>query len=95
MARVTSKLQVTVPKSIAQQFAIRPGDEIDWVPAGDGVRVVKRTAEKTAPADLIAKRLRHFDEATRRQKERTETAAEGVSARDWKREDLYDRGRSR
>ena len=35
MAKVTSKLQVTVPKAIAEQYSIRPGDEIDWAPAGD------------------------------------------------------------
>ncbi len=40
MARVTSKLQVTVPKAIAKRFRIRPGDDIDWVPAGDVIRVV-------------------------------------------------------
>ena len=31
MAKVTSKFQVTVPKLIAQQYNIRPGDHIDWV----------------------------------------------------------------
>ncbi|MEK7258043.1 MAG: SUMF1/EgtB/PvdO family nonheme iron enzyme, partial [Bacteroidota bacterium] len=31
MAKVTSKLQVTVPKIIADQYGIRPGDEIEWV----------------------------------------------------------------
>jgi AbrB family looped-hinge helix DNA binding protein len=40
MARVTSKLQVTIPKVVAEQFGIRPGDEVDWVPAGEAVRVV-------------------------------------------------------
>jgi AbrB family looped-hinge helix DNA binding protein len=42
MSRVTSKLQVTVPKAIAERYGIRPGDEIDWVPAGDAIRVVPR-----------------------------------------------------
>ena len=28
MSRVTSKLQVTVPRAIAQRYGIRPGDEI-------------------------------------------------------------------
>ncbi len=35
MAKVTSKYQVTVPKAIAQKYGIRPGDDIDWVAAGD------------------------------------------------------------
>ena len=40
MAKVTSKCQVTVPKAIAQQYGIRPGDDIDWVAAGDVIRVI-------------------------------------------------------
>ena len=28
MAKVTSKLQLTVPKAIADQYGIRPGDEL-------------------------------------------------------------------
>jgi bifunctional DNA-binding transcriptional regulator/antitoxin component of YhaV-PrlF toxin-antitoxin module len=39
MAKVTSKLQVTVPKALAEN-AIRPGDEIAWEAAGDVIRVV-------------------------------------------------------
>ena len=40
MSKVTSKLQVTVPKVIAEQYGIRPGDDIDWVSAGDSIRVI-------------------------------------------------------
>ena len=96
MARVTSKLQVTVPKVIAEQFAIRPGDEIDWVPAGDGIRVVKRRpARRKAEGKLVATRLQQFDEATRRQAARSAAAAPPAPAngdRGWTREDLYRRG---
>ena len=28
MAKVTSKLQVTVPKALAERYGIRPGDDI-------------------------------------------------------------------
>ena len=35
MAKVTSKLQVTVPKAIADRFGIRPGDEIEFMPGED------------------------------------------------------------
>jgi AbrB family looped-hinge helix DNA binding protein len=31
MAKVTSKLQVTIPKAIADRYRIRPGDEIEFV----------------------------------------------------------------
>jgi AbrB family looped-hinge helix DNA binding protein len=36
VGKVTSKLRVTVPKAIADRYDIRPGDELEWVPAGDG-----------------------------------------------------------
>jgi AbrB family looped-hinge helix DNA binding protein len=99
MARVTSKLQVSVPKAIADQFAIRPGDEIDWIPAGDGIRVVKRMpAKRKAASDSVAARLRQFDQATRRQalrNKQTGGPSGGREQRGWTREDLYRRGRSR
>jgi AbrB family looped-hinge helix DNA binding protein len=44
MAKVTRKLQVTLPKAIAEQYGIRPGDELDCVPAGDSIRIA---AERT------------------------------------------------
>ena len=47
MAKVTSKLQVTVPKALANQYGIRPGVEIEWEPAGDTIRVM-------SPARLLA-----------------------------------------
>jgi len=40
MAKVTSKYQVTVPKAIAELYTIRPGDDIEWVAAGDVIRVI-------------------------------------------------------
>ncbi len=93
MARVTSKLQVTVPKSIAQQFGIRPGDEISWAPAGDAIRVVP-AARHAVPDDADA-RLRLFDKATERQRRRP-FADKGrpTTSRGWTREDLYQRGRA-
>ncbi len=40
MSAVTSKTQVTVPKALAQQYGIRPGDEIRFEEAGEITRVV-------------------------------------------------------
>ena len=40
MAKVTSKLQVTLPRAIANQYGIRPGDDIQWQPAGTVIQVV-------------------------------------------------------
>ena len=93
MAKVTSKYQVTVPKKIADEFQIRPGDEIDWVPAGDAIRVIP-PGRKPAPQSHES-RLRWFDQATERHKKRRSArAVERPADRGWKREDLYGRGRS-
>jgi AbrB family looped-hinge helix DNA binding protein len=93
MAKVTSKLQVTIPKSLAQRCGIQSGDEIEWSSAGDGIRLA---AASTSP-DLssIENRLELFDAATARQKKRQRGKRRTVSdERGWTREDLYDRGRS-
>lgn len=92
MSKVTSKLQVTLPKTIADQFAIRPGDEIHWEPAGDVIRVVP---PGVAPAAFDREqRLRVFDAATRRQAERQAGSPRHHAAgsdRGWTREELYQR----
>ena len=62
MVKVTSKLQVTVPKAIADRFGIKPGDEIEWLAEGNAIRVLPRAGEDGS-LDREA-RLRSFDEAT-------------------------------
>ncbi|MGO9404201.1 MAG: AbrB/MazE/SpoVT family DNA-binding domain-containing protein [Terriglobales bacterium] len=103
MAKVTSKLQLTLPKAIAERYKIRPGDDLDWLPAGEVIRVVKRSRSKTSRAEAasLQQRLRLFEEATARQEKRNaafrKKHAHGAqpSNRGWTREDLYDRGLSR
>jgi bifunctional DNA-binding transcriptional regulator/antitoxin component of YhaV-PrlF toxin-antitoxin module len=91
---VTSKLQLTVPRVIADKFSISPGDEVDWIPAGDGIRIVKRSPPKRAEDRAsTANRLRLFDEATNRIVGHSATAkVDSETDRGWTREDLYDRG---
>ena len=94
MAKVTSKLQVTIPKAIANEYGIEPGDEIDFQPAGPQIRVVPRRAAERARLSL-AERLRLFDESMKRQREREKTMklpAEPPADRGWTREELYTRG---
>lgn len=92
MAKITSKLQVTIPKAIAQQYRLRPGSEITFVPAGEGIRVVPGALG--APAASIELRLRLFDQATERQRarQRGRRARRTPRSRGWRREDLYRRG---
>jgi len=97
MAKVTSKLRVTVPKAIAEEYGIRPGDEIEWVPAGDAIRVVLVLAGRQALALDPRLRLKLFDAATRRQRRRRLGRPKARARRDrgWKREDLHSRARPR
>lgn len=94
MAKVTSKLQVTLPKRIAEHHGIAPGDEIEFESAGDVIRIVP--AGRAHGAELsIRERLRLFDEATGRVRNRARALPESDQAsggRDWRREDLYTRG---
>jgi AbrB family looped-hinge helix DNA binding protein len=95
MAKVTSKYQVTVPKRIADQYGIRPGDDISWVPAGESIRVILG-GQQTEPDDRES-RLRLFDQATERSRKRAalEPTTQPPRGRGWSGEDLYGRGRSR
>ena len=95
MAKVTSKLQLTIPKRLAEQYGIDPGDDLEFVPAGDGIRLVPAEA-RPARALSTEERLRLFDEATARQRARerhlTPPNEPATSGRDWTRDDLYTRG---
>ena len=103
MPKVTSKLQLTVPKAIADQYGIRPGDELEWIPAGESIRVelVRRKA-KAGHELTTEERLALFDANMERidklqaeqlkgaRKNNTRSAREN---RGWTREELYgDRG---
>lgn len=103
MAKVTSKLQLTVPKAIADQYGIRPGDELEWIAAGEVIRVIPSARGNNRQGRArrlgVRERLRLFDQATERQRRResnfpSAAPREGEPAdRGWKREDLYTRGR--
>jgi bifunctional DNA-binding transcriptional regulator/antitoxin component of YhaV-PrlF toxin-antitoxin module len=89
---VTSKLQVTIPKTIAQRYGIKPGQDIDWLPAGEAIRVV--TGGRLPDARDKSRRLELFDRATERQRSRQGDKQQRRSTTDrgWQREELYERG---
>jgi bifunctional DNA-binding transcriptional regulator/antitoxin component of YhaV-PrlF toxin-antitoxin module len=68
MAKITSKYQVTLPKAIAEIYQLRPGDEIDWVAAGEVIRVLP--PGRRAPVESRESRLLLFDQATERNRRR-------------------------
>jgi AbrB family looped-hinge helix DNA binding protein len=88
MSKVTSKYEVTIPKRIADTYAIHPGDEIEWVAAGEVIHLVPPRARVLAPDRESSLRL--FDQATERQRARSVTPRqEHPRDRGWGREDLY------
>ena len=95
MGKVTSKLQVTMPKAIAERFAIRPGSEIEWVPAGEVIRIIPPRGRQRGLSREM--RLKLFDQATARQRQRNTARSRRKPPRDrgWTREDLYRNGRAR
>lgn len=107
MAKVTSKLQLTVPKVIADEYGIKPGDELEWTPAGDAIRVTPAASPRKRMHFLsVSERLKLFRQMLERQRQREDSPPKAQAYRQrppkpheidrgWKREDLYNRGRSR
>lgn len=102
MSKVTSKLQLTVPKKIADQYGICPGDELEWIPAGDSIRVELARPKAKAGELTVKERLALFDANTKWLDELQASRLTADSAkpmhitrenRGWTREELYeDRG---
>src|SRR5580658_9880155 len=65
--------KVIVPREIAETYHIHPGDDIDWVPAGEVIRVVP--PGKQAAAQDRESQLRMFDQATERYRKRPSAGA--------------------
>jgi AbrB family looped-hinge helix DNA binding protein len=102
MGKVTSKLQLTVPKAIADQYGIRPGDELEWIPAGESIRVELVRKARTGQQLTTEERLALFDANTKwldelQADQLNEAKAKGTrvtrETRGWTREEIYeDRG---
>ncbi len=54
-ATITSKGQVTVPKPIRDKLDLRPGDKIDFILEGDGLRVTPVAASVTKLKGMVPK----------------------------------------
>ena len=98
MPKVTSKLQLTVPKAIADQFRIKPGDEVQWTVAGEAIRVtLPGKGGRGQEMRSVKERLELFDQASERQNQRQGKGGRVVprpTERGWTREDLYGRDRA-
>lgn len=51
-ATLTSKGQITIPKSIRQRLGLRPGDRLDFTLDGNGVLVVEPLGPDEEPRSL-------------------------------------------
>ncbi len=95
MAKVTSKRQVTIPKTIADRYGIATGDELEFKAQGAETIQVRRAGSPVPTLDR-ASCLRLFDAATERQRRRQSGRSPGAPGdRGWSREELYERGRPR
>ncbi len=103
---MTSKLQVTIPKAIAKQYSIAPGDDLLWVAAGEAVHVLPArglpkpldTAWRLSLFDAASKRMRARELQQSHQRSQERRRGKGTRAkmdRGWTREELYQRGGSR
>lgn len=54
-SRVTDKGQTTIPKEFREKYGIDPGDEVIWIDAGDGLRVVR--ADNDSGRGMLAEGL--------------------------------------
>lgn len=95
MARITGKFQITLPKRLVDSYGIRVGDDVQIVAAGESIAIIP--ARTLTPLLSPEERLRHFDQATRRQeaRQRDEQRLAAATDRSWDREGLYTRGRPR
>lgn len=96
MAKVTSKLQFTIPRAVAEKHGIEPGDELRVESMGRAIRLVPEKHRSNAELSEEERR-RLFDAWQSRVEERirrwrAEHGEVVVGERDWKREDLYTRG---
>jgi AbrB family looped-hinge helix DNA binding protein len=92
MTRVTGKFQITLPRRLVDAFGIRVGDEVELVAAGEVIALVPASAAKLRLSR--EERLQHFDQATRRQADRSLPVTAESEGRGWSRDELYNRGRS-
>jgi bifunctional DNA-binding transcriptional regulator/antitoxin component of YhaV-PrlF toxin-antitoxin module len=94
MAKVTGKLQITLPKALAELCGIQVGDELELRPIGKSIQIDRRSRRDTS--DLRRDRLAHFDQASTRQRNRERrTQLDAARTRGWTRAELYTRGRTR
>ena len=86
-SKVTSKLQVTVPKAVAEEAGIAPGDVL-WWEANGPVLVARPVSKPRMTPNEIAASFAATEERLRRKWEGVDVGPPPTE-RGWTREDLY------
>lgn len=91
MSKVTSKFQVTLPRTLARAHRLTPGKALSFESSGNGIRLVPQAmpGRRNRPNAVAL-----FDQATERQAVRNRALLqrlEGISTgRGWTRDELYE-----
>jgi bifunctional DNA-binding transcriptional regulator/antitoxin component of YhaV-PrlF toxin-antitoxin module len=78
MAKVTSKLQITLPKALATQYGIEPGNEIRFEGVSGAIRLIP--AKSSLPRLSREERLRLFTESSQRLERRQQWLRQYIAA---------------
>lgn len=90
MGKLTTKYQLTVPKSVSKTAGLKPGDELECEPAGNTIQVRPKT-QNPVTARSTTDQLILFDLATERQRHRERSQVNSpVAERGWTRDELYE-----
>jgi len=102
MSKVTSKLQVTLPKAIADRYGVGPGSDVVFEPAGDSIRVLvaREPGQVRSSGISMADKQALFDAASLRQAARNRryrlaSTAAGRKAKSGLRARQFERGWTR
>jgi bifunctional DNA-binding transcriptional regulator/antitoxin component of YhaV-PrlF toxin-antitoxin module len=93
MSKVSSKYQITLPRSLARAHQIVPGEEVVFEEAGSALYLRRGQKDTQAIKNESIDKLKRFDLASARQKsrDRTWSSMPTASDRGWTREELYQR----
>lgn len=94
MSKVSSKYQITLPRSLARAHQIVPGEQVIFEEAGSALYLRREQEDTGANKVKGMERLKRFDLASARQESRNQTWSPTIapaSDRGWTREELYQR----
>jgi AbrB family looped-hinge helix DNA binding protein len=90
--KVTSKLQVTIPKALATQLGIKPGDRLEWEMLGRALQMVPiRAGRRLRDQERSTRWAQMVERGLARRGAACGAGPQATQGRGWTRADLYDR----